>query len=82
MELELSDEQRADVEEAIKRYFAKELDENIGDLKAQLFAEFIYEHIAPVIYARAIQDAHLHLQDRLLDMEAVLQLDGPPRRRR
>ena len=77
MELKLTDEQRGDVERAIKRYFATELDQDIGDLKAQLFAEFIYEEIAPVIYAQAIDDTHVHLQDKLLDMEAILCLDGP-----
>ena len=82
MELALTDEQKADVERAVKRYFAEELDQDIGDLKAQLFAEFIYEHIAPIIYARAIHDAHVHLQEKLLDMEAILQLGGRKSARR
>lgn len=74
MKLHLTAEQRSDVERDLKRYFADELDQDIGDLKAQLFAEFIYEHIAPVIYAQAIRDAHEHMQEKLLDMEATLQL--------
>lgn len=82
MELSLTDEQKADVERAIKLYFADELDQDIGDLKAQLFAEFIYEQIAPTIYARAIHDAQVHLQEKLLDMEAILQLGGSKKRRR
>ena len=82
MDLKLNDEQRSDVERAIKRYFANDLDQDIGDLKAQLFAEFIYEEIAPIIYAQAIHDAQVHLQDKLLDMEAILQLDGRPKHRR
>lgn len=80
MELKLSDEQKADVERMLKLYFADELDQDIGDLKAQLFAEFIYEQIAPVIYTQAIRDAHEHMQEKLLDMEATLQLSSRKRR--
>lgn len=81
MQLQLSDEQKAEIEAAIKRYFEQELDQEIGDLKAQLVAEFIYEQIAPAIYAQAIRDAQVHLQEKLLDMEVILQLSAPKRRR-
>ena len=74
MELKLSDEHKAGVEQRLKRYLADELDQEVGDLKAQLFAEFVYEEIAPIIYAQAIRDASDYLQEKLLDMEASLQL--------
>lgn len=80
MKLELSPGAQAEVVEDLKRYFEDELDQEIGDLKAGLMADFIYERIAPAIYRQAILDAQAHLQDKLLDMEALLRLDGEPAR--
>lgn len=76
MRLKLDEAAQRDMVEALQGYFSSELDQDIGQLKAGLMADFICERIAPAIYRRAILDAQAHLQEKLLDMEAVLHLDG------
>jgi len=57
--------------ESIKRYFAENLDDDIGDLKAGLLLDFFLEEIAPSVYNRAIVDAQTYFQDKLTDLDGT-----------
>jgi uncharacterized protein (DUF2164 family) len=57
--------------ESIKRFFAKELDEDIGDLKAGGVLDYVLSEIGPRIYNQAIADAQAFMQDKALDLGAV-----------
>ena len=54
--------------ESIKRYFAEQLDEEIGDLKALLLLDFCLE-ICPSVYNQAIIDARSFIENKLSDLE-------------
>lgn len=56
---------------SIKQFSADHLDEEFGDLKAQLVLEFFLKEIAPSVYNRAITDAQKYFQERTLDLEGV-----------
>ena len=56
---------------SIKRYFAEELDQEIGDLQAGLLLDFILREIAPTVYNGAISDAQTYLRDRVADLEGA-----------
>jgi uncharacterized protein (DUF2164 family) len=64
-------EVRARAIASIRRYFADELDQDIGDLKAGLvFDYFVTEH-GPAIYNQAIADARAFFEERTTDLAAV-----------
>lgn len=42
----------------IKRYFADELDQEIGGFEAEFLIEFIAREIGPYFYNRGLADAH------------------------
>jgi uncharacterized protein (DUF2164 family) len=69
--ISLTDDARKHSIASIKRYFAEELDQDIGELKAGLILEFFLKEIAPTIYNGAIADAQTYLRDRLADLEGV-----------
>ena len=71
MTISLPDHARKQSIASIKRYFAEELDQDIGDLKAGLLLEFLLKEIAPTVYNGAINDAQTFLRDRLADLEGV-----------
>ena len=71
MTISLSDDARKHAIASIKRYFAEELDQDIGDLKAGLLLEFIEKEIGPTIYNGAIADAQTYLRDRVADLEGA-----------
>jgi uncharacterized protein (DUF2164 family) len=71
MTISLPDDARQQSIASIKRYFALELDQDIGELKAGLLLEFMLKQIAPTIYNAAIADAQTYLRDRMADLDGT-----------
>jgi uncharacterized protein (DUF2164 family) len=59
------------LEASIKRYFAEQLNQDIGDLKATLLLDFVLKEIGPSIYNKAIGDAQAYFQARVADLDGV-----------
>jgi uncharacterized protein (DUF2164 family) len=57
---------------SLKRYFDEALDQDIGDLKAEMMLDFILTEIAPTVYNQAIQDAQKLVQERVTEMDSSL----------
>ena len=53
---------------SIKRFFAENLDNEIGDLKAGLVLEFCLREVGPSIYNQAIVDAQTYMQEKAADL--------------
>ena len=71
MTIALSDDATKQSVASIKRYFAEVLEQDIGDLKAQLLLGFILTEIGPSIYNGAIADAQIYLRDRVADLDGA-----------
>ena len=71
MAIELSPETTKQLHASIKRYFAENLDQDIGDLKAGMLLNYCLEEIGPTIYNQAITDAQAYFQGRVIDLEGV-----------
>jgi len=54
--------------DSIKRFFATELDDDIGDLKATSVLDFCLREIGPSIYNQAIADAQAYFQEKTSDL--------------
>lgn len=72
MKIELSKQMRADVIGSIQRYFDENMTETIGELPAGLLLNYFLEEVGPAIYNKAIADAQVRLQQRLLDLNGEL----------
>jgi uncharacterized protein (DUF2164 family) len=68
--IEFSKDVRTDLINSIKQYFAKFLDQDIGDLKAALLLDFVLKEVGPAIYNGAVADAQARMQ------EFVAEIDG------
>jgi uncharacterized protein (DUF2164 family) len=66
--IELTKDLKISALNEIKKYFSTERDENIGDLSAELFINFITEKIAPSFYNQGIRDAHQYMSEKLEDL--------------
>lgn len=62
MPIKLEPQTQARFVASIKRYFAEQLDDDIGELKAGLLLEFVMKEMAPAIYNRAVADAQARAQ--------------------
>ncbi|WP_010243339.1 DUF2164 domain-containing protein [Acetivibrio cellulolyticus] len=66
--IELTKDLKIQAINEIKKYFSTERDENIGDLSAELFLDFVTGKIAPFFYNQGIRDAHQYINERLEDL--------------
>lgn len=66
--IKLSKEKREEMMKSIKNYFYEEKDEEIGDLAANLFLDFIIEELASEFYNQGIYDAYSFMNDKLDDL--------------
>jgi uncharacterized protein (DUF2164 family) len=71
MKIELTEDARKRSVASLRQYFAAEMEDEIGDLKAGLLLDFILQEIGPSIYNGAISDAQTYMRDRVADLEAV-----------
>jgi uncharacterized protein (DUF2164 family) len=69
--IELSQEVKKDLIPSIQKYFREHMDDDIGDLKAELLLDFCLREICPTVYNRAIHDAQAFLQDRVADLDGT-----------
>jgi uncharacterized protein (DUF2164 family) len=69
MAIELDDEVRKQLLVSLRRFFEEELDQEIGDLKAELVMQYLLEELGPVVYNKAVSDAQRWLQLRVDDLE-------------
>lgn len=74
----IPDEARTRAVASLRRYVAEELDQEIGDLKADLFLRYVLEEVGPTIYNQAIADARRFFEERTADLEGVCYQDEFP----
>lgn len=53
---------------SIRRFFAEDMDDDIGDLKAMRVLEFFIRELGPNIYNQAISDAQKYFQEKASDL--------------
>ena len=78
----LSDPARKQAVAALQQYFAENLDEPIGDLKAGLLLDFILSELGPSVYNQAIADARAFFEERTSDLGAICYHDEFPASRK
>ena len=71
MTIELDREAERQALASIKRFFAEELEMDIGELKATLLLRFVLQEIGPCIYNRAVDDVTRHLLDVVEEIDGV-----------
>lgn len=71
MAIELDAETRRYLVGSIRRFFAEELEEDIGELKAGLVLDFFAREVGPSVYNQAIADAQESLERAVSDLSGV-----------
>lgn len=71
MAITLSDDTTKRLLASIKRYATENLDQDMGDLQASLFLDYVLKEIGPSIYNQAIADARDFFAARVGDLEGA-----------
>jgi uncharacterized protein (DUF2164 family) len=69
--INVTKEKRDEMISAIKNYFLKEREEEIGDLRAGLMLDFILEELAPEFYNQGISDSYTYMKDTIEDLLSI-----------
>ena len=80
--ISLPDPARQQAIAALQQYFAANMDEEIGDLKAGLLLDFMMSELGPSVYNQAIADARAFFEDRTSDLAAICYHDEFPTSRK
>ena len=67
----LTKEKREYMISAIKNYFSKERDEDLGDLAANLLLYFIIEELADEFYNLGVQDSYHYINEKCEDLLSI-----------
>lgn len=67
----LTKEKRDDMISAIKAYFKKEREEEMGDLASMKILNFFMEELADEFYNMGIYDSYKYMGDRIEDLLAL-----------
>ena len=68
MSIKLTTDSEKYLIKSIKRFFAENMEYEIGDLKAARVLEFCVKEIGPSIYNQAIADAQTYMQEKVSDL--------------
>jgi uncharacterized protein (DUF2164 family) len=74
--IKLTKEKRDDMVSAIKSYFSREREEEIGDLAAGLLLDFIVEKLASEFYNQGVIDSQKFMENCLEDLLSIKKLDA------
>lgn len=80
--LSIPDAARKQAIASLQQYFADNMDQPIGDLKAGLLVDFILSELGPSIYNQAIADARTFFEERTSDLAAICYFDEFPTSRK
>lgn len=69
--IQLTKEQRLQMQQRLQDYFLRERMEELGDLAAGMLTDFIIDEMGYIIYNKAIEEVHRYMSERV---EEVLDL--------
>ena len=67
--IEFSENRKKELVSDIKNFFSEELDQDIGDLKAEMVLAFMLKKIGAKIYNQGIADARKWFRDKFDDLD-------------
>jgi uncharacterized protein (DUF2164 family) len=71
--MRISSEKKDVIREHIKEFFYQEHSEEIGDLAADNFLDFISKEIGPFFYNQGVQDAKALCEQKMISLEEDIQ---------
>jgi uncharacterized protein (DUF2164 family) len=68
MPIELEKEEEARLRSSLQRYFREELEQELGELRAQLLVAYLLREVAPFAYNRGVRDAEAYFRAKAEDL--------------
>ncbi len=75
MTIEISKENRKQAVLSIERYFAKNMEEKIGNVAAEGLLNYFLAELGPLVYNQAVANVQERLQARVMEVDAEIHED-------
>jgi len=69
MRIQLAEERRASLVDAVQRYVRAEFDEELSDFRANGLVDLFVAELGPPVYNQGVRDASAYIADKLQDIE-------------
>ena len=76
MQINLSDDRRADFKSRLQGLFLNDFDDPLSDYRADEVLKLFLTTLGPAVYNQAVQDVRAHLQTKLDDLDGEIYVDG------
>lgn len=76
MQINLTDDRRADFTSRLQALFRNEFDEPLSDYRADEVLKLFLTTLGPAVYNQAVQDVRAHLQTKLDDLDGEIYVDS------
>lgn len=76
MAIELNKQESDGVIQSLRRYFREELEQDLSEMQARFFLNYVLKEIAPFAYNKGVKDAEAFLLSKLEDLPANCFEDG------
>ena len=76
MTIEIPKDVHREAVASLQRYFAENMEDQIGNLQASALLGFFLEEIAPVVYNQAVSDVQARIQARVMDVDVEVHKDA------
>jgi uncharacterized protein (DUF2164 family) len=70
-DITITKEKKKEMISAIKNYYLKEREEEIGDLASDLILDFIIKELAPEFYNQGVYDSYRYMQNGVEDLLSI-----------
>ena len=70
MAIELSQQEVEGITHSLRKYFREELEQEISEMRAKFFLDYVLKEIAPFAYNQGVQDAETYLLSKVEDLRA------------
>ena len=78
MGVSLTDERQELLVEAVRELFREEFERDLSPFQAERLVDFFVRRLGPPVYNQAIQDARVHMQRKLDDLDGeVYEVEEP-----
>lgn len=71
MSIELSKSEEQAAITSLQKYAREEFDQELGDLRAKLFLNYLMKEIAPFAYNQGVRDAETYFRAKVEDLPAT-----------
>lgn len=76
MQINLTDDRRADFKSRLQALFLSDFDDPLSDYRADEVLKLFLTTLGPSVYNQAVQDVRAHLQIKLDDLDGEVYVDA------